>query len=76
VKHRIIAATAALALAASLSGCQSVLKDLQGCERHYNGTVSNAAFQTVLAGQAKIDCCPVGLVANADHTNCIPPPPS
>lgn len=62
-------------LALGLSGCQSILKDLQGCERHYNGTVSGGTLTpAILAGAAKIDCCPVGLVANADHTNCIPPP--
>lgn len=64
-------------IAVALGGCQSILKDLQGCERHYNGTVSGGTLTpAILAGAAKIDCCPTGFVANADHTNCIPPPGS
>lgn len=72
---KILIALAASAAAVALAGCQTVFKDLQTCERHYNGTVSGGTLTpAVLAGQAKIDCCPVGLVANADHTNCVQPP--
>ena len=70
-----VLALASCAAAVALSGCQSVLKDIQGCERHYNGTVSGGTINpAILAGSAKIDCCPVNTVANADHTNCVPVP--
>lgn len=70
----LILAAGALAAATALSGCQTILKDLQTCERHYDGNVSGGTISpTVLAGTAKIDCCPVGTVANANHTNCVPP---
>ena len=66
----------AAALAAgcfALSGCASVLKDIQSCERHYNGTVSGGAIQpAVLAGAALIDCCPVNYVSTPDHKGCEP----
>lgn len=66
-----------IALALVLGGCQSVLKDLQGCERHYNGTISGGTIQpAVMSGDALIDCCPVGFVAAPDHKNCVPPPPA
>lgn len=69
---RVIAIAAA---ALALSGCQTVLKDLQGCERHYDGTVSGGAIQpAVLAGSALIDCCPVGTYATEDHQHCVPIP--
>lgn len=68
-------AGAACALAVALTGCQSVLKDLQACERHYDGTVAGGGLTPpVMAGKAKIDCCPTNTVANADHTNCVPIP--
>ncbi len=64
---------AVVALALSLGGCQTVLKDLQTCERHYNGTVSGGTIQpAVLAGAALIDCCPVGYVSTPDHKGCAP----
>lgn len=67
--HRLIILAAALAL----SGCATVLKDIQTCERHYNGTVSGGAIQpAVLAGAALIDCCPVGYVSTPDHKGCQP----
>lgn len=67
---------AALAVAAvALSGCQSLLKDLQTCERHYDGTVAGGGIAPpVLAGKALVDCCPVGYVASPDHTGCVQPP--
>lgn len=73
---RIIVCAAVAALGFSLGGCGTVLKDLQTCERHYNGNISGGAINpAIFAGSGKIDCCPVGLVANTDHTNCVRPPP-
>jgi uncharacterized protein YceK len=64
-----------VALALGLSGCQSVLKNLETCERHYDGNVSGGTISpAVIAGKAIIDCCPVGTVANEGHTNCVQPP--
>lgn len=64
-----------VACALALAGCQSVLKDLQTCERHYDGTVSGGTMTpAILAGKALIDCCPVGQVSTPDHTHCAPAP--
>ncbi len=69
----ILALACVSILGLGLSGCASVLKDLQGCERHYNGTVSGGAIQpAVMAGAALIDCCPVGYVSTVDHKGCEP----
>lgn len=63
-----------LILAVGLSGCSTVLKNLEACERHYNGNVSGGTISpAVIAGTAIIDCCPVGTVANQAHDLCIPP---
>lgn len=68
--------TVALICALPLSGCSTVYSGLQKCERHYDGTVSGGTIQpAVLAGSAKIDCCPVGTYSNPDHTFCLPLPP-
>lgn len=66
---------AAAAACLALAGCASVLKDLEKCERHYNGTVSGGTMTpAVLAGQGKVDCCPVsGMVPDATHSNCVWP---
>ncbi len=68
-----------LSAALALGGCQTVLKDLQGCERHYDGTVSGGTIQpAVLAGSAKIDCCPVGTYgvnSGTPSARCEPLPP-
>ena len=61
----------AVALALPLAACQSLLSDIQKCERHYNGTVSGGTLTpAVLAGSALVDCCPVGYVSTPDHKGC------
>lgn len=47
--------------ALALSGCntvtqQQVLTNLQGCERHYDGTVSGGMTGGQFSGTVKIDC--------------------
>lgn len=57
----------AILLALSLTGCAAmsgsnvgaaVLKNLEGCERHYDGTIS-AGMGAAFSGSVKIDCAPV-----------------
>lgn len=49
------------ALATALVGCstitqEQVLKNLQGCERHYLGTVSGGITGSGFSGAVRIDC--------------------
>lgn len=62
----IIAAAALAAVSFTMSGCasadtQAVLKNLQGCERHYNGVVSGGLAGAGFSGSVKIDCPPSAL---------------
>lgn len=67
---------ALLAVAVALCACQG-MNDISACERHYDGTVSGGTIQpTIIAGAAKIDCCPVNTVATTDHKNCTPVAPA
>jgi hypothetical protein len=57
----LLVAGGACALALALSGCstagqQQVLTNLQGCERHYDGTISAGMTGGQFAGTVKIDC--------------------
>lgn len=66
-----------LSLIIPLSGCASVYAGIQKCERHYNGTISGGTIQPgVLAGTARVDCCPVQTYSSPDHTHCLPLPGS
>lgn len=51
----------AIALAVALSGCttggQAILKNIEGCERHYNGVFAAGVLGGAnFSGSAKIDC--------------------
>lgn len=53
----------AIALAVALSGCttggQAILKNLEGCERHYDGVFAASLMGGQnFSGSAKIDCVP------------------
>lgn len=63
-----------LAAALALTGCNSVMKDLNACEKHLDGTISGGTIQpAILAGKAVVDCCPVaGTGPNENHTGCVP----
>lgn len=53
IRHAII-----LGVALALSGCATVLTDLQGCERHYDGVLAGGVAGGSFSGKAKIDCLP------------------
>lgn len=49
----------AVALSACTTGGQAILKNIEGCERHYNGVFAASLLGGQnFSGSAKIDCDP------------------
>lgn len=53
---KVMIAAAVTAAALGAAGCQSVLTNLQACERHYNGVSSASLTGAQFSGTVKIDC--------------------
>jgi hypothetical protein len=58
VAYAMVAVALAACGGCSTANTQAILNNLQGCERHYNGTVAGGMTGGQFTGSVKIDCVP------------------
>jgi hypothetical protein len=66
-----------LGVALSACGCATsdkILTNLQGCERHYKGTISGGMTGGAFAGDVQVDCAPTGKPPAASVAAVVAPP--